>query len=118
MEKDRSLDILAVTQELSQTPDVVSVHRAQIGKAHVLKEAARQQGILDRLFDLVGDAVDGLAAGEDPHGPAVALFELEILGPQPLAGQMLGHAAHALGDGHAVVVEDDDHPLAAVPRVG
>ena len=35
-----------------------------------------------------------------------------------LAGQVLRHTSHALGNGHAVVVQNDNHGLSAVPRVG
>ena len=43
---------------------------------------------------------------------------MQVLGLEALAGQVGGHAAHALGDGHTVVVEDDNDGLAAAARIG
>ena len=66
----------------------------------------------------MGHPVNGPAAGQHRHGLAVALFEAQILGLEALVGQVLGHASHIFGDGHAVVVEDDQQRLPAQSRVG
>ena len=96
----------------------MAVHRSQIDKAHVLEEAARQKGLLHRRLDLVGEAVDMLPAGQGGHQPPVALLEAQVLGLEALVGQMLGHPAHVFGDGHAVIVENDDEGLSALAGVG
>ena len=97
---------------------VVAVHRPQIGEAHVLKHAAGQQALLQGLFHAVGHPVDLPAQPEGAHHPPVALLEAEILGLEPLPGQVLGHRPHILSDGHAVVVEDYQQLPAALARVG
>ena len=117
VEQDRPLQLPGIAEQLGQALHIVAVHRPQIGKAHVLEQAAGQKGLLDGRLDLVGHVVDVPAQGEDAHHLSVALFEMEILGLEPLAGQMLRHTAHAPGDGHAVVVEDDDQRLPAVAGI-
>ena len=66
----------------------------------------------------MGHVVNLAAQGQHPHGLPIPLLEAQVLGLQALAGQVLRHTSHALGNGHAVVVQNDNHGLSAVPRVG
>ncbi len=95
----------------------MAVRRAQIGKAHVLKNRGGQQEPLQPVFQPAAGLVKHIAPGDlfqrlavDPLGGQVILA-----GAHP--GQMPGDAAHVSADGHFVVVEDDDHGLAADRRV-
>ena len=118
MEQHRALQVPGVGEQAGEPFYVMAVHGTKIGKAHILKHTAGQQGLFDGRLDLMGHLVDPPAQGGGPHHLPVAPLESEVLGLEPLPGQMVGHAAHALGDGHAVVVEDDDEGFLAVPRVG
>ena len=89
MEQDRAFNLLCIAQKSCKSAHIVAVHRAQVGKAHVLKHAARQQDFLDRFFHLVGHVVNVLSAGDGAHQLAVALFEAQVLGLEPLVGQMV-----------------------------
>ena len=62
--------------------------------------------------------VEPPAQGGGLHDPAVVPLESEVLGLQPLPGQVVGHTAYILGDRHAVVIEDDQQLLAALSGVG
>ena len=118
MEQDRLLQVPGVAEDLRQLPQVVAVHRPQIGEAHILKQAAGEQALLHRFLQPVGHPVDLPPEPGGVHHLPVVLLEGEILGLQALAGQVLRHAAHVLGDGHAVVVEDDQQLAPALPRGG
>lgn len=52
------------------------------------------------------------------HNAAVVALEGQILGLEPLLGQMIGHCTHIGSDGHAVVIEDNQQLLPAIPCVG
>ena len=52
------------------------------------------------------------------HHPAIVPLKGEILGLKALFGQVIGHRPHVGGDGHTVVVENDQQLLAAGPGVG
>ena len=117
MEQHRALQVPGVGEKAGEPFYVMAVHGTKIGKAHILKHTAGQQGLFDGRLDLVGHPVDPSAQGGGPHHLPVAPLEAEILGLEPLPGQMVGHAAHALSDGHPVVVENDDKGLLAVPCV-
>ncbi|MPM65310.1 hypothetical protein SDC9_112205 [bioreactor metagenome] len=118
MEQNRAIKLPRVAQQTGQVLHVVAVNRAQIGKAHILEHAAGQNGILKGLFQAVGNPVNVAPQGKHAHGLAVALLDAQILRLEPLMGQVLGDTPHVFGDGHAVVVEDDNHRLAALSGVG
>ena len=96
----------------------MAVHRPQIGKAHIFKQAAGQQGLFNSSFNLMCYLINSAAQGEDAHQLAVSLFELQILGLKTLMGQMLSHAAYTAGNRHSIIIENDDQRLAAVACVG
>ena len=118
MEQHRALQMLGELQQPGQLAQVMSVHRADIGKAHVLKHAAGQQSALDRLFDPVGQGIEVSAAGDLPGKGPVKLLEAQIGGLEMMPPQQGGDAAHVLLDAHAVVIDNDHHPLAAAAGVG
>ena len=117
MDQHRAGKLLCVAQHLGQLGHIVAVHRAHIGKAHLLKHAARQHSPLDGLLDDMGHPVDSPAQGPVACEAPVGLLEPEILRLEPLMGQIPRHAAHVGHDGHAVVVEDNHQGLLAGPGV-
>ena len=118
MEQNRAVEFLCIEQQLGQLRHIVPVHRPHAGKAHILKHGIGQHRILDHLFDPMGEPVDSFAHRAVARQAAVRLLHPEILGLQPLPGQVAGHAAHILGDGHAVVIEDHNHGFSALPGIG
>ncbi len=118
MEQDRAVQLLGVPQQAGEVVHIVPVHRAQVSKAHVLEHTAMEDGVFHRLLRPVGEAVQPPPRGGGPGDLPVYLFKLEVLGLQPLLGQVPGHAPHVLGDGHPVVVEDHHQLLPALARIG
>ena len=100
-------------KQRNEIGQVVPVRRPQIGKAHVLKNRSGQQQPLQLIFDMAAESVDPVAAGKGLHHLAVGPLGVQIVvaGAQP--GQVAGKAAHISADGHFVVVENDNHGLAA-----
>ena len=96
----------------------MAVHRPQVGEAHVFKHTAGQDTLLQGLLHAVGHPVELPPQPEGAHHLPVPLLEAQVLGLEPLAGQMLGHRPHVLGDGHAVVIEDDQQLPPVLSPVG
>ena len=91
-----------------QGRDVVPVHRPQVGDAHVLEHHAGYHQLLEAALcpaDAADGAVPPLGALE---GIVDSLFQVQIAGGRADAVEIFGHAPHVLGDGHVVVVQDDD----------
>ena len=85
--------------------DIVPVHRSQIGHAEVLKEHARNKELLDAV--LRGpEALDHVLsdAGNRKERLRDILFQTVVTGGSAYGIQIGGHAAHILGNRHAVVV--------------
>ena len=118
MEQDRLLQADGVAENFGQIGHVVAVHRPQVGEAHIFKHAAGQNALLQGLLYAVGHPVELPPQPEGAHHLPVPLLEAQVLGFEPLAGQMLGHRPHVLGDGHAVVIEDDQKLSPVLSPVG
>ena len=107
MDQDRAVIAIAhIAQDRDQLVEIMAVDRADIAKAHLLEQRAAHGhsahvflGPACRFFDpkRLGDALAELADG------AVALR-----GDQ--AGEIMAHRADRRGDGHVIVVEDDNQP--------
>ena len=85
MEQNRAVQLLRIAQKLRQILDIMPIHWSQVGKAHILKQAARQQTVLDGRLDLVGCMVDVTAQRQYAHDLTVALLKAQVLGLQGLA---------------------------------
>ena len=118
VEQHRLVQLPGIAQGAGQAGQVVAVHRPHIVKAHVLEHAAGQQALLQGLLYLVCKAIYLAAYFPGVHHTAIVPLKGEVLGLQPLPGQMVGHRPHVCGDGHAVVVQNDQQLLAAGPGVG
>ena len=66
----------------------------------------------------MGHFIDLTSKPESMHHPAVVLLKAQIFRFQSLPGQKLGHTTHIAGNGHPVIVEDDQQLLTALPGVG
>ena len=99
----------------------MSVHRAEIGKAHVLKHRrVRQQRLFDACFQVMVKFIQRAPRRVAVECITIGFFEFIVrrLGAQQ--SQMLAHRADVAVDGHAVVIQNDNERLAGVvqPLVG
>ena len=94
---------------------VVAVHGAEIVEAEVVEDVRGQYRALYLLLHGVYGVVYGL---HPAHRAAVAALELEVGRAHAHPAQELRHAADVAAYAHRVVVEYDDHGLAALPGVG
>ena len=113
MDQHGLFQIPGPAQQGDQAGQVVAVHRAQIGQTHIFKNGGFQQEPLQPVLQAAAQFIQGLSSGQLLHHPAVDPLGVQIIvtGAQP--GQVPGQAAHVPADGHFVVIEDDDHRLAA-----
>ena len=66
----------------------------------------------------MGHFIDLTSKPESVHHPAVVLLKAQVFRFQSLPGQKLGHTTHIAGNGHPVIIEDDQQLLAALARIG
>ena len=118
MEQNRLIQLLGIPQNLGQQGQIVPVHRPQIVKSHILEHTAGQQCLLQSLLYPVGYPVNRAPQSVGVHNSAVVLLKCEVLWLEPLFSQVVRYTAHIWGNRHAVVVEDNQNLLAALPRVG
>ena len=89
----------------------------EIGEPHLLEEGILKHEPLDPVLEALyvfGHAATHHAPFQHPdHEPLQAV--VSAAGPE--AGQAPAHGAHVPGDGHLVVVQDDDHPGAGLSGV-
>ena len=104
---------LGGSKQGDQPRQVMAVHRPQIGKSHIFKQGRGQQKPLQPVFQPPGHPVRRPADGGLLHNFPVPALGLQIMAAGAQTGQMPGHAAHIPADGHFVVIEDNDHRLAA-----
>ena len=113
MDQDRALELPGPFQGVAEPGQIMAVHWAEVGEAHVLKEgAARVDAPLEEGLHPVVEAVDGILGRMLAEKAPVPLLEVVIGGAGAQTLQMLADGAHVGVDGHAVVVEDDDEGLA------
>ena len=117
VQQHRAGALLRQAQHVFQLPDVVAIDRAVIDEAHLLEKGRAEHELLPALLDGVGKAIDRLAAGHLGRDRAEGLFQPEIARPDADLRQMLGDTADIRSNGHAVVVQNDDQRLIALPGV-
>ena len=118
VDQHRSRQGFRPTEQAGQFPHLVAVHGADVGKAHVLEEAAGQDRALDALLYFVVKVIQNPSAGDFFEHFPVRPLEGQVGGTQVVPGQQGGDAAYVLLDGHTVVIEDDHQVLPALPGVG
>ena len=112
MEQHRAALFLRPAEGVCQLLHIVTVHRAQIGKAHILeKRTAGQQGFLQRRLYIVAPKIELLACRAAGQGVAIPFFQLIVSGARTQMGQMPAQCTHILADGHTVVVQNHDQRL-------
>ena len=118
MEEHRPLQGFRPTEQAGQFPYLVTVYGADVGEAHVLEEAAGQDGTLDAFLDLVVKVIQSPSAGDFFEYLPVGTLEGQVGRTQMVPCQQGGDTAHVFLDGHSVVVEDDHQILSALSGVG
>ena len=100
-------------EHLSQLLHIVAIHRAHIGKAHLLEHGAlRQQGVLEPALHMGAGPIQILLGGRIPLELfLIPFFEVIIPLLRAETGQVAAEAANIGANGHAVIIEDDDHRL-------
>ena len=64
MDQHRALHLLGNAKKGDQLLCIMTVNRAQIHKAHALKDRSRHQHTADPIFNIVRKAIDITAAGK------------------------------------------------------
>ena len=95
-------------ERLLQLLEVVSVYRAEVLEAHLGPEHGRHDEPGEGGVEPLDQAVHQPAGGH-PHGERLhAVYHRLVLRVSDETLAPVGEEADVLGDGHAVVVEDDD----------
>ena len=112
MHQHRMIDLLCLPDHLLHRLDIVTVHRSQVGNAHIFKQHAGNQQLLDGIFGLlqllhqsIADHRNGAQEGADRK------LQLIVALIRTNAVQISGHAADIFRNGHIVVVQHDDEIL-------
>ena len=109
MKDHGSFDPLGFFQRPHHLADVVTVHGAQIGKTHIFKKHARNKQLLEAVLCLPNPADDLLSVDRDAiQGIRHRGLQVQITVRRTETAEIIGHAAHVLGNRHVVVVQNDD----------
>ena len=114
VQQHRLAQVARPAQHFLQLRLIVPVHRADVVKAHVVEHVVWQDEVFYALFHAVQNFIQSACLAD---GAAIKLLEVQIAWLHALFGQQRRHAADVFVDGHAVVVEHDDHRLAALPGI-
>jgi hypothetical protein len=117
MQQDGLPESDGYSQKVGDALGIVSVHRAEISEAHVLEKRRADETPVQAGLDPVRKPVQLFTARHFGRQIAVPELQAEIARPQAYLGQIPGDRADVRRDGHAVVVQNDDHRLAAGPGV-
>ena len=117
VQQDRMPAVLDEPEHIFQPFQIMPIYGAIIFKAHLLKERRSEEHTLPVLLEPVRQAVEALSAGHLCRDGAIGLFDAVIARPRADERKMLGNAADVRRDGHAVVVQDNDELLAALPGI-
>ena len=118
MHEHRTVQVLRPFERVGELPHVVSVHGAEVGKAHVLEHRRiRQQRLFDVRFQMMVKIIHRAADRVAVEQITIGFFEFIVRRLRAQKSQMLAHRADIAVDRHAVVVQNHDERLAARARV-
>ena len=102
-------DFFRLFQDTHHRLDIVSVYRPQIGNAHIFKKHARHNKMFKTAFDAPNFGYYFIAVfGFPMQGIIDALFQIQIHVRRPDIVQIFGNTAHIFGNGHIVIIQDND----------
>ena len=110
VQEKRGILLPQIGKHTAEQLDVMAVHRADVLKAHLLK----QSGLLvDAAADKLLAVLQHPDHGITDYGDALerslhVCLDVEILGVGAQAGQIVSDLADVFGDGHLVVVQNHD----------
>ena len=118
MHEHRTVQVLRPFERVRELPHIVPVHRAEVGKAHVLEHRRiRQQRLFDIRFQMMVKIIHCAADRVAVEQITIGFFEFIVRRLRAQKSQMLAHRADIAVDRHAVVVQNHDERLAGRTRI-
>lgn len=118
MDHHRAGELLGPCQHIAQAGQVMAVDGSQIGEAHILKESAsRPQCLFQAGFQPMVKAIDGGLGGRLSKEAPIPFLKVVVGRFAAQLGKMIRQSPHIGVDGHAVVIQKNDHMLTGGPDV-
>ena len=108
MDEHRVLSALCLPDHAHKRCRIVSVHRPQIGHAHILKEHTRDHQLLQAVLRPSDSGHHRISVFGVADGVVNAVLHIQIGVGGTDVVQILGNAAHIFRNGHVVVIQDDN----------
>ena len=115
VQQDGFFHLFRQREELAHALEVVAVHRAEIGEAHLLEQRGRQHDAFHLCLEPRQCPRDARTAGYTPQPLFHAGLGAEIARADAQARQMPAQSADIPCDGHIIVVEHNEQRLARSP---
>ena len=94
----------------------MTIHRPNVGEAHIFKQGGVQEAVFHPVFHPVGGPIEELSSGNPVGHRPVNPLDAKIARARAKLGQVMGHTAHVLRNGHLIVVQNDDQKARDWPR--
>ena len=107
-ERDESFARFRLFERLFDLGYIVAVNRAQIAETQFRPERGGDDDAVESAAEPFDEPVNEVALGGHAGDAVYAVYEKLILGASDDALAPVGEEADVLGDGHPIVVEDDD----------
>ena len=108
MDQYGTLDSLGLFDDFDQAFHVVSVHRSQIRHPHVFKKHTGDHQLFKAALCSTKAIYNTVSARLTLKGIIDSFLQIEIAGCRTDIIQIFGHATYIFGDGHIVIIEDND----------
>ena len=95
--------------------DVMAVHRPEVLNTQMLKHGLRGYQIFDPALHPFDNFQHIVTVLHIPQPVFHITLQLIVGLPGAQLIQVLGHGSHVFGDGHLVIVKDDDEPSLGIP---
>ena len=112
VQKHGHVELLGGFEMAFQLGDVVTVDGAYVVELKGLEEHARREERLEADLALADDVHDGVALGQAGEHFGHVLLDVHDRAVGEVAAEKAGKRARVLGNGHLVVVENDDEAMA------
>ena len=110
MDNDRTLDLFRILKQPDHLIDVCSIHRSEVLDAEILQQCAARHQNRFKIVLCPPDALDCPVSRKRklPQGILRGFLEIGVPLTRPQIRQIRAQAANIPGDGHPIVIEDDD----------
>ena len=96
----------------------MAVEGSVVGEAEIVEDGGAVKQLLHSVLDFPQHGPNGAAHHRDlPQGGIQVVLDLDIAGLGADVSQVPGHGPHVFGDGHGVVIEDDNQVPVKPPGV-